>query len=202
MDITINGTTIPLDPSILSSLVFPIFSIVIFFIIFGVVGLIIRSGFKNIAKQLPTGASLKEINKIVKQFPKGVSWTQLKNEWDIKMDRETGRITVKRKTSVGKEGDSTIKPTEIQVTQLAQLPGILRKLVKQADQSKPGNEGVQFTPARTPSSASSKINTPQTVSPKQMGGSPRSYELGQTIKRVLLILLLIGLYYGVKSFFA
>ncbi len=201
MDITINGVTIPFDSDMMPNLVFPIISIVIFFLVFGFMGAVAKSVLKNVAKQLPTGASLKEINKIVKQFPKGINWSQLKNEWDIKMDRQTGRVTVNTKTTAGREGDSTLKPTELEVTQLAQLPGILRKLVNDKGQVQSGSKQTQFKVAKTPHSASSKITSTQTVSSRKMG-SPDSYETGKTIKRVLLIIFLIGLYYGVKSFFA
>lgn len=180
---------------------FILISIAIPIIIFALVPImIIRSVIKNVKSKLPAGVDLNQLRQVARQFPKGVNWDLLKKEWDMKLDRETGKFVIKKKTAVGKEGDSTLKPTEIQVTQLSQLPTALRKLVNATGGDKPSSEAIQFTPAGTPRSASSTISTPKTTGPKQTH-SPKSYELVQKIKRIAIIIFLIGLFYGLGSFF-
>lgn len=182
------------SPIVFASLI-PV--ITTFIMIFGI-SFAIKSALKGVSKQIPI-QSIKEIQMIAKQFPKGVSWKDLKKDWDLKINRENGKLTIKKKTAAGMDGDSTLGPTEVQVTQLAQLPGVLRKLINETAADKQNNTGIVFKTNQTPTSASSEINAPKTTAPKQMG-SPKSYEIIQTIKRVAIILLLIGLFYGVKSF--
>lgn len=180
---------------------FILISIAIPIIIFALIPiLIIRSVIKSVKSKLPAGTSFGQLRQVLKQFPKGVNWEQLKREWDIKIDRETNKLTIKRKTTAGLEGDSTLGPTELQVTQLAQLPSVLRKLINETEAGKKSSESIEFTTTQTPTSASSTISAPKTTAPKQMG-SPKSYEIIQTIKRVAIIIFLVGLFYGVKSFF-
>jgi len=175
-------------------------AIILFLLIFFLIaGVIIRSVFKSISRQIPI-KTIKELHALGKQFPQGISWEQLKKDWDMKIDRETGKFIIKKKTAAGREGDSTLKPTEIQVTELAQLPAALRQLVSKVNQEEKGNAGIKFTPSPTPTSASSTISTPKATSQKQ-GYSPRSYEIIQTIKRIAIVIFLLGLFYGLGSIF-
>ncbi|MFH0838323.1 MAG: hypothetical protein V1880_03605 [Patescibacteria group bacterium] len=135
MTFALNGTSIDLDQEILSSLLFPVLSIIFFLLIFRIIVFAIKSLIGKVTERLPEGHSLTELSKIAKEFPVQKNWQEIKDNWDIRINRETGKITVKRKTDDGKAGDSTLKPTEIQVTELAQLPAEIRQLVDKTDQS-------------------------------------------------------------------
>jgi len=183
------------SPIVFASLI-PV--ITTFIMIFGI-SFAVKSALKGISKQIPM-KSIKEIQMIAKQFPKGVSWKHLKKDWDLKIDRETGKLTIKKKTTAGMEGDSTLGPTEIQVTQLAQLPGVLRKLINATDEDKQSNTGVAFKTNQTPTSASSAISAPKAIKYKRMR-TPVPFETTAKIKRVLLILLVLFAFAILKRIF-
>lgn len=84
----------------------------------------------------------------------------------------------------------------------------LPKIMKQMSMStkdipttlKSGKIESKEPPSPKPSSASSRITSVKTTHSGQMQ-SPKSYEIIQTIKRVAIVVLLLGLFYAVKDFF-
>lgn len=184
-------------PWILVSIIVPI-------IIFTLIPvLIIRSVMKGLKRNLPAGISVSQITKIARQFPKGANWQKIMKEWDFKTDPVTKRLIVKRKT------DAPTMPgnmsSEFRIDSLSQLPGILQQLdsgqattITQSGKIE-SNEPASPPPVSAPSRISESSVKTGPIGPSQ---SPRSYEIIQTIKRVAIILLLIGLFYGIKDFLA
>jgi hypothetical protein len=187
------------------AITFILISIAIPIIIFGLVPvLIIRSVIKSVKSKLPAGTNLSQLRQLVKQFPKGANWQKITKEWDFKMDPTTKRITLKRKPGATPVQGSSM-PNEIQIDSLSQLPAVMKQLDSgQAPIGTPQSGKIESNEPTSPPpvSVSSKISgAPQTRGPSPIK-SPRSYEIIQTIKRVAIILVLIGLFYGIKSFFA
>lgn len=131
MNITVNGQTVYIDPDTIFSWLPILFPVLFFLIFFGILGAVIKNVMKQVKGQFPAG-TLRELQNIRRQLPRGVTWQQLTNQWDIKVDRETGKIKIRKKTE---SGESTLGPTEMQVTQLAQLPQAMRQMLNVLDQS-------------------------------------------------------------------
>ncbi|MBU0706206.1 hypothetical protein KJ657_04480 [Patescibacteria group bacterium] len=159
-----------------------ILSIVIFFLI---PIIIIRSIIKGISGKFPAGTNLSQLREIAKKLPTGMDWQKLMREWEIKSDPVTKRITLKRKTGSN-------MPQEIQVDNITQIPEALKQFTDKNGQNKE-------LPSKPPASAPASISSPRNIGPEQTH-SPRSYELGQTIKRIALIIFLIWLFYGLRNF--
>lgn len=135
MTITVNGNPVYIDPEKIMSYLPVVLPIVIFFIVFGVFGAVIRSVSKSVIdvkKQFPQG-TLRELQSIRSQISRGVTWQEVLDQWDIKVDRETKKITIRKKSVAG---ESSLSPTEMQVTQLAQLPAAMRQMIGQVQQNK------------------------------------------------------------------
>ena len=182
MNITINGQPVYIDSEILSMILPGVFMLVFFLVFFGIIGFIIRSVMNHVGKQFPAG-TLKELQSIRRQIPKGMTWQQLIAQWDVKKDRETGKVTIKRKTTAGESG---LSPTEFQVTELAQLPRIMRDLL---------NGLVEQKQSKKTSASSSPIPVrPQTSSNPFVG------EAWSTFKRIALGIALLILLYSIGYF--
>ncbi len=134
MNITVNGEPVYIDPDTILEFIPIIFPVIFFLIFFGIIASVIRSvgkSVKTIKNQFPKG-TLKELNNIRRQLPKGMNWQQLMDQWDIKIDKESGKIKIKKKSQ---SGESTIGPTEMKVTHMAQLPAAMRKALNILDQN-------------------------------------------------------------------
>ena len=175
-------------PIILLSTVIPL---IIFILI---PALIVRSILKAIRKQLPGGASVRQLIQISKELPKGSEWQEFKHRWEIKTDPVTQKITIQRKPDVPLPVGKDV-PTEIKISDLSELPGIVKKLSKETQSAT-----IQEPPSRPLYSASSSIRENQGPGSPPSFQSPKSYEVLQTVKRVALIILGLGLFYGIKVF--
>ncbi|MBN2306394.1 hypothetical protein JXD20_00210 [Candidatus Peregrinibacteria bacterium] len=121
--------------------------------------LVIRSIMKNIKDKIP----FKDLKQLYTQLPKGVSMTTMKKYWNIEVDKNTGKLTIRRKTSDELEGKSqqTINP---------EMP----------------------PPSPIPPSASSKISAAKSIQPGTMQ-SPKTYETIQLIKKIAIVLVILFL---------
>jgi len=176
---------------------FMLISIIIPIIIFMLVPIfIIRSVVKAIKNQLPAGASFSQLKEIAQQFPKGTNWQTFINQWEIKVDPGTRKITLKRKPGAPLPPGKNVQ-TEIQLDSLAQLPEFIKKLSGPSSQT-----AIPEPPSPAPVSESSKISHGVQGSNSDPFQSPKGYEVAQTIKRVALVLLLLGFFYALKDFLA
>lgn len=159
---------------------------------------IIRSVMKAIKGKLPVGTSISQLTRMAKQLPKGAEWQKFNSQWEIKSDPITKKIIIKRKPGVPLPTEGNMQ-SEIQVNNITELPTLIKKLSDEAGQV--SQTAIPEPPSPSPASASSKITQAQTKGPRQLQ-SPNNYEIIQTIKRVAIVIMLIGIFYGLKGFFA
>jgi hypothetical protein len=166
--------------------------------------LIIRSVLKAIKNKMPAGANFHTLRQVAKNMPKGANWQKITQEWDFKMDPVTKRITLKRKPNAPVPQGRSL-PNEIQLSSFSELPQVLKQMGMSTSaitaNTKSGKIESKEPPSPAPTSASSRITSTKTTSSSSIQ-TPKGYEIIQTIKRVAIILALVGLYYGLSGFFS